>query len=435
MNLGGNAEKTTNSGGKRVLMLSWEYPPRIIGGLSRVVSSLSKELVASGWQVDVVTADHPGTSEHERDGMVEVHRVKTQTDATPDFLTWVNRLNMGLLQYALKLHRQRPFSIIHAHDWMVGDAAWVMKVGLGLPIVTTIHATEAGRMQGIHNDLQRYIHQMEWRLTYESWEVIVNSQHMLGELQHLFGLPANKMVVIPNGTDPEQFNFSFDANELRKSFAGPDDPIVLYVGRLVMEKGVQILIDAAPKVLSACPNAKFLIVGTGYHIDDLRRQAQFLNIEHSVRFLGYVPDAELLRLYKIANLVCIPSLYEPFGIVALEGMAAGIPVVSSDTGGLRDFVEHMVTGITTYTGDSSSLAWGLLEVLRNPELAERLSRDAYQKVQHIYNWKVIAKRTGEVYKKVIAEALALGADGVSSTPLRPQAVSASTVVPGETKPA
>src|SRR5215813_1167074 len=120
---------------KKLLMLAWEYPPRVIGGLSRVVWALSKELSNLGWEVHVVTADHPGTAEHEMDGAVSVHRVKTQTDTTPDFLTWVSRLNFGLLQYALKLQRQNPFSIVHAHDWMVGDAAWVMKTGFGLPIV------------------------------------------------------------------------------------------------------------------------------------------------------------------------------------------------------------------------------------------------------------------------------------------------------------
>jgi glycogen synthase len=421
----------TDEAANRVLMLSWEFPPRVIGGLSRVVWSLARELAATGWNVDVVTADHPGTAEHESAGNLSVHRVKTQTDTTPDFLTWVNRLNLGLLQYALKLERKEPFSVIHAHDWMVGDAAWVLKAGLGLPIVTTIHATEAGRMQGIHSELQRYIHQMEWRLTYESWEVIVNSQHMYGELQRLFGLPPNKIVVIPNGTDPDQFNFTFDAQQTRATFAGPSESIVLYVGRLVMEKGVQILLDAAPKVISACPGTKFLIVGTGYYMDDLKRQAQYLGIDHNVRFLGYVSDAELQQLYKIADVVSIPSLYEPFGIVALEAMAAQVPVVTSDTGGLRDFVEHMVTGITTYTGDSGSLAWGLLEVLRNPDLAARLTRDAYQKVQHIYNWKVIAKRTSEVYRKVISEARSLGKDGVASAPLTPIVQVAPAVLPDD----
>jgi glycosyltransferase involved in cell wall biosynthesis len=138
----------------------------------------------------------------------------------------------------------------------------------------------------------------------------------------------------------------------------------------------------------------------------------------------------LRKLYKIADVVCIPSLYEPFGIVALEGMAAQVPVVTSDAGGLRDFVEHEITGITTYAGDSQSLAWGLLEVLRNPQLGKRLKETAYDKVKHIYNWKTIAKRTLEVYEKVLAESSILGQDGVSSTPAKPIKVAARAVPPG-----
>ncbi len=388
---------------KRVLMLSWEYPPRIIGGLARVVCSLSRELANSGWDVHIVTADHPSTLEHESDGPVKVHRVKNQTDTTPDFLSWVSRFNIGLLQYAIQLHNQSPFSIVHAHDWMVNDAAWTMKIGFNIPLISTIHATESGRMHGIHNDLQRYIHQIEWRLTYESWRVIVNSHHMHAELEGLFALPVNKIIVIPNGTDVESFSVNFDRQHLRNSLAAPSQRIVLYVGRLVREKGVQILLDAAPKVINACPDTKFIIVGTGYYMDELKQQAYNLGIDHHINFLGYVDDEALRKLYNIADVVCIPSLYEPFGIVALEAMAAKVPVVTSDTGGLRDFVENMVTGITTYAGDPGSLAWGLLEVLRNQELAKNIVRKAYERVSTIYNWKVIAKQTGEIYTQIIEE--------------------------------
>jgi glycogen(starch) synthase len=415
---------------KRVLMLSWEYPPRIIGGLARVVWALSKEIAAiPGWEVHVITADHPGTPEHEMDGLVHLHRVKTQTDTTPDFLTWAARLNFGLLQYAIKLHTENPFHIIHAHDWMVTDAAWVMKSGFGVPFVATIHATEAGRMHGIHTDMQRYIHQLEWRLTFEAWEVIVNSHHMHAELKRLFGTPSDKIVVIPNGTDPDVFDFPFDPQTLRPQYAASHEQIVLYVGRLVTEKGVQVMLNAAPAVLAQCPSTRFLVVGTGYHIEELKRQAHALGIANNVRFLGYVSDDDLKKLYRISDVVCIPSLYEPFGIVALEGMAANVPVVTSDAGGLTDFVEHMVTGVTTYAGDSASLAWGMLEVLRDPELATRLRAVAHEKVRHIYNWKVIAKRTLEVYDKVLKEAAQIGEEGVASTPKKPLNVAAPAVEP------
>lgn len=402
-------------------MLSWEYPPRVIGGLSRVVAELSKQLSKNGIEVHVVTADHPGCLEHEIDNGVHVHRVKTQTDPTPDFLTWVSRLNIGLLQYAIEIHRKTPFDIVHAHDWMVCDAAWVMKKGFGLPLISTMHATEAGRMKGIHTDLQRYIHQIEWRLTYESWKVIVNSHHMSQELQNQFSLPENKIRVIPNGIDPEIFDFSddFSPQVLRNQYATEAQRIVLYVGRMVLEKGVQVLLDAAPSILAEFPGTRFLMVGTGYYIDDLKRQAQYLNIENDVKFLGYVSDPALMRLYKIADVVCIPSLYEPFGIVALEGMAAHVPVVTSNAGGLTDFVEHMANGITTYAGNTQSLTWGILQVLRNPELADALKTEAYDRVSKIYNWRAISQSTMDLYLEVLKDAEGMGPDGVSSTPKIP----------------
>lgn len=389
---------------EKVLMLAWEYPPRIIGGLSRVVWALSKELAEQqGLEVHVVTADHPGTAEHEMDGKVHVHRVKTQTDSTPDFVSWVNRLNIGFLQYAIRLHRESPFDIIHAHDWMVTDAAWVLK-SFDIPLVTTIHATEQGRMGGLHTDMQRYVNQAEWRLCFESWKIIVNSVHMKEELKNLFQCPADKVEIIPNGTDPSHFDFEFDKAPMRHLYAADHQKIVLYVGRLVNEKGVQTMISAAPMVLQHYPGTQFLVVGTGYFIDELKGLAGRIGVDTNVRFLGYVSDEDLLKLYKIADIVCIPSHYEPFGIVALEGMAANVPVVVSDVGGLRDFVEHMETGITTYAGNAQSLAWGLLEVLRNPDLAEKLRENAFSRVQNIYNWKSIAEKTYDVYRSVIESA-------------------------------
>lgn len=405
-------------------MFSWEYPPRVIGGLARVVAELSRKMCKQGWEVHVVTADHPGCAEHDMDEGVHVHRVKTQTDPTPDFLTWVHRLNFGLVQYATEIHRKTPFDIIHVHDWMVMDAGWVMKKGFGLPLIATMHATEAGRMKGIHTDLQRYINQLEWRLTFEAWKVIVNSKHMFHEVQNQFSMPADKLVVIPNGIDPETFKFDFDPLPLRHQYATDWQKIVMFVGRMVPEKGVQVLLNSIPSIVSECPGTQFLMVGTGYYLDELKRQAEYMNIQPYVHFLGYVSDPDLLQLYKIADCVCIPSLYEPFGIVALEGMAANVPVVTSDAGGLSDFVENMVNGVTTYAGNVQSLTWGILQVLRNPDLAEHLRKNALDAVTNVYNWNIIASSTLELYESVLAEAERMGPDAVAATPKQPLGKSA-----------
>ena len=189
----------------------------------------------------------------------------------------------------------------------------------------------AGRGDGTRNRSRPYARhsfglaalysQMEWRLTFEAWKIIVNSHHMQHELGRLFSVPQDKTVVIPNGTDPYQFDFDFDYAAMRRRYAADHEQIILYVGRLVREKGVQILLNAAPAVFAQRPGTRILIVGSGYYSDELKRQAYALGIAHQVSFLGYVDDDELKRLYKIADAVCIPSLYEPFGIVALEGIS------------------------------------------------------------------------------------------------------------------
>ena len=392
---------------KRILMLSWEYPPRLIGGLGRVVCALSREMVAQGCEVHVITADHPGTDEYELDeGGVHVHRVKTQTGPdgvewpTPNFITWDARLNFGILQYALKLHSEKPFDIVHAHDWLVADAAWVLK-SVGLPLVSTIHATEFGRNHGITNDDSRYIDTVEWRLIYESRAVIVNSSHMFDEVVDHFIVPPEKVITIPNGVFPDKLQGDFAIDELRAKHGIGDGPVLLFVGRLVREKGVQVLLEAAPTILESHPGATIVIAGAGYYEGELRALVGEKGLGERVKFFGLANDADLAELYTIADVLVVPSLYEPFGIVALEGMAARVPTVTSDAGGLKDIVEHTKDGITTFAGDSGSLAWGILQVLDNPELARNIKQAARNKVLDQFTWAKITERTLEFYETAL----------------------------------
>lgn len=396
--------------GLRILMLAWEYPPRLVGGLARVVCAVSRELVRQGHEVHVITADCEGTDEHSMDQGVHVHRVKTQTGSkggdlqTPDFLTWDARLNFGILQYAIKLQQEQPFDIVHAHDWLVADAGWVLK-SFGLPMISTIHATEFGRNhQSIPNPNSQYIDEIEWRLIYESGHVIVNSKHMLNEVTSHFDAPAAKISVIPNGIEADRLKCDVDKAELRTKHGINDGPMILFVGRLVQEKGIQVLLDAAPTILAKHPNATFMVAGTGYFMDDLKAKVAQLGIDKNVRFFGHANDQSLPELYKMADICVVPSLYEPFGIVALEGMAASLPTVTSDNGGLVDIIRHMDNGLTTYAGDPKSLAWGLLQVLDNPELAAQVGKRAREHVLEHYTWEAITHRTVEAYFKVIEDA-------------------------------
>jgi glycogen synthase len=388
----------------QVLMLSWEYPPRIVGGISRAVHDLAQKLGEDGNQVHVVTCWEENTREMEKDKNVYVHRVHIYDVTANNFIDWVLQLNFAFIEHASRLNNEiGGFDIIHAHDWVVAFAARALKHAYSTPLVSTIHATEYGRNAGIHNDVQKYIAGVEWWLTYESWKVIVNSEYMKNEVQKVFHLPDDKLYVIPNGVDLDKFRGMERDHGFRRNFAGDDEKIVFFVGRLVNEKGVQVLIDAIPKVLTYFHNVKFVIAGKGPSLDYLRSKVSAMNISDKVYFTGYIHDTDLLKLYKCADVAVFPSLYEPFGIVALEGIVANVPIVVSDTGGLGEIVEHGVDGMKSYKGNAESLADSILEILHNPDRAEEMKRRAMEKVHRHYNWKLISDRTVEVYREIIEE--------------------------------
>lgn len=389
----------------RVLMLSWEYPPRIVGGISRVVHGLAQKIALEGNEVHVITCWDLGTKELEKDENVYVHRLHSYEVVANNFVDWVLQLNYVLIEYGVKLINETGrFDIIHAHDWIVAFAARALKHSYTIPMVATIHATEHGRNCGIHSDTQRYINNVEWWLAYESWKLIVNSMYMRNEVKYVFNVPDDKIYTIPNGVNLEKFKGYEKDIEYRRRYAADNEKIVFFVGRLVNEKGVHVLIDAIPKTLHYYNDAKFVIAGKGPELEYLKSLAYQRGIAHKVYFTGYICEEELKKLYKCADVAVFPSLYEPFGIVALEGMVANVPVVVSEAGGLAEIVEHGVDGMKSYTGNANSLADSILEILHNPDKAEEMKRRAFEKVNTIYNWDVIAKQTLNVYSDVIHDA-------------------------------
>jgi glycogen(starch) synthase len=393
-------------------MLSWEYPPRIVGGIARHVQELSEALAAQGVQVHVITATHPDASDEVIENGVHLHRVGAPPSPHGDFLQGVWTMNAAfearadaLLQDLLRgkpAQSQREPILLHAHDWLAYPAAKSLKHRYKLPLIATIHATEHGRHGGIHSDLSRAIHQLEWELSYEAWRVIVCSNFMRGEVMHALNTPYDKLDVIPNGIRAEKFQFEFPESErqaFRARFAEPNQPLIFFVGRMVREKGVQVLLQALPIVRAELPDAKLVVVGGGYRAH-LETFVRFCHLEDAVQFTGFIPDSELLRLYRVVDVAVYPSLYEPFGIVALEAMAAGAPVVVSDAGGLKEVVRHEETGILTWAGNPESLAWGILRVLQDPAAARRRVQNAQKAVQREFNWKRIAQQTQQVYRRV-----------------------------------
>ena len=391
----------------KILMLTWEYPPRVVGGIARVVNDLSKRLIKDGHEVTVVTYREGNSPYYELDKGVKVYRVDNFMINPNNFIDWIMQLNFNMVAKAGEIiAKEGKFDVIHAHDWLVAYAAKTLKQAYDMPIVSTIHATEAGRNSGIREANQKYINDTEWMLTYESTEVIVNSNFMKSELQRLFGLPFEKINVVANGVNLTNYSGIDRDYDFRRKYALDNEKIILFMGRLVYEKGVQYLIGAMPKILEHYHDAKLVIAGKGGMINELKQEVYNMGLGDKVCFAGYLNGKDVAKMYKAADISVFPSTYEPFGIVALEAMLAEVPVVVSDIGGLNEIVEHRQTGMKSYCGNSNSIADAILELLFDPQLCSNIVKIAKAKVRNEYNWGKIAQDTHFTYQKAICETMA-----------------------------
>lgn len=386
----------------RIMMLSWEYPPRIVGGIARVVHDLSHTFASQGHEVHVITYQEGETKEFEKDGQVFVHRVTNYPINANNLIDWVMQLNFCMIERAADVIKEYgKVDVLHAHDWLVAYAARTLKRTHKIPLVATIHATESGRNKGIHNKAQGYINDVEWMLTYEAGNVICNSMYMKNEISGLFGKPYENIHVVPNGINVNKFDGKERDWEFRRNYAADNEKIVFFAGRIVNEKGVQVLLNAAPKIISNYPNVKFVIAGRGPCLDELKGLADYLGISNKVYFTGYLNDAQITKMYKAIDIATFPSLYEPFGIVALEGMLSGAATVVSDAGGLNEIVSHGIDGLKSYAGNPNSLADSIIEALYNESLCKQMAENARAKVTKEFNWETISKNTMNVYKETI----------------------------------
>jgi len=401
----------------RVLMLSWEYPPYVTGGMGTHVAGLAPALARAGVEVHLIApqlerspvlahlskgngADREVTNEG-----VSVYWVPLVEDGRGIYAQ-AQQTNQAMLSKGQTLlNGDAPFDVIHAHDWLTVFSAEALKYQHSMPLVGTMHATERGRLRSgfLETDLQRSIHDAECRLASEAWRLITCSQFMAAEVQTFFATPPEKVDVVPNGVNSYQNGrwSKADLAACRARYAADDSHIVFAVGRLVHEKGFHLLIDAAPQILSEFPNTRFVIAGRGPEASRLADHAQRLGVSEQVCLSGYISDDERDCLYHVAACAVFPSLYEPFGIVALEAMVAGCPVVVADVGGLGEVVRHGVTGVTIYPNDARSVAWGVLHILRSPAQAAERAEEARLTVRHEYNWDTIASKTVAVYQHAL----------------------------------
>jgi glycogen(starch) synthase len=392
----------------RVLLLSWEYPPIIEGGLGRHVRKLSEHLLVTGVEVHVLTRGGGRLArEEERHGVV-VHRVDEppfprDVDA---FVRWVDDMNADMAERAGELCERYDFGLVHSHDWLVAGAAERTARAIGRPWLVTVHATEYGRHQGwVHKHPQSAIHAVERAMVRRADHVLTCSEFMRGHVRSVFRVRGAKVTAIPNGIDARELDpGDNDLTALRRRFAAPEQRLVLLVGRLVYEKGFHLALDALAPLVRSRGDVRFVVAGTGTAEAELKRQARRLRLTKHGTFLGWVGDDMLHALYRVADLCIVPSIYEPFGLVALEAMASGCLCVVADTGGLREVVPADGTvGLRFPSRDAGALRDVLAQVLGDDIARAQLVAEAREHVLR-FNWAEVARQTAEIYAGLVAGA-------------------------------
>lgn len=373
-------------------MASWEYPPLVVGGIAAHVQGLATALAHQGHEVVVLTLHHDDAPPDATIDGVRVLRARADLPWVPEheLVARMSSANHQLVQLSATLGSWRP-DVVHAHDWLVAWAGDTLKALYDVPLVATIHATERGRHGGhVPHGPGATINSVEWWLTYQAREVIACSRFMVREVLDSFELPAEKVHLVPNGVDPAVWAPPAPA---------PDrEPLVLSWGRVQYEKGFQVLASAVGRLRGKVPDLHCTIAGRGSYLPELQLQVDVEGVADIVHLAGFVPDDELRSMLHRAGCVVIPSLYEPFGIVALEAMAAGAPTIVARTGGLAEIVEGTGAGLLFEPGNPDDLANAIAAVLTDPSVAAGLQRTASDLVTERYTWDAIAMSTLDVYE-------------------------------------
>jgi len=281
--------------------------------------------------------------------------------------------------------------VVHAHDWLVAHPAVALAEFFDVPMVSTVHATEAGRHSGwVSGATSRQVHAVESWLARESDSLIACSASMAEEITELFGPGLAQITVIPNGIDSSRWPFA-------RPRPHPGPPELLFFGRLEYEKGVHDLIAALPRIRRSHPGTTLTIAGEGTQQDWLVEVARRHRVLKAIRFVGNVDHDKLLRLLHRTDAAVLPSHYEPFGIVALEAAAAGAPLVTTNVGGLGEAVIDGTTGMSCPPCDVAALAMAVRAVLDDPAAARRRALAARERLTADFDWHTVAAATAQVY--------------------------------------
>jgi glycosyltransferase involved in cell wall biosynthesis len=385
----------------RIALFSWETLHSIpVGGVGVHVTELAAALERRKHEVHVFTRRAHNQLAYENIHGVHYHRCDFQMHS--NFIEEINNMCRSFVSNFFEVETVTgKFDIVHAHDWLAANAVVWIKHGRGHASVLSMHSTEYGR-----NGNRFYagnavrVQEHERYGTHVADKVITVSNQLRDEIRWLYNVPDSKSKVIYNGVTTKQFDNKIDAGEIKKQYAiGPLDPTILFVGRMVVQKGPDILMRAIPSILRHYGNAKFVFVGDGHMKNEVITIAHQLKVAHAIRMLGAKSGLEVINLFQACDVLCVPSRNEPFGIVILEGWSASKPVVSTKRGGPAEFVWHGVTGL--HVDDTpDSVAWGLGTLLSDFQHCEWMGRNGRAAVDAAFSWDRIAEQTEEVYSEL-----------------------------------
>ena len=385
----------------RIALFSWETLHSIaVGGVGVHVSELAAALERRKHEVHVFTRRGPNQAHYDCVHGVHYHRCPFELNS--NFVDEVNNMCRSFThEFSGVENHVGRFDIVHAHDWLASNAVVWIKEGRGRKAVLTMHSTEYGRngnrfFPGQASRVQDH----ERHGTYCADRIITVSNQLKEEIKWLYHVPEHKTKMIYNGVNSQTFDYQVDAGEVKHRYAiGPIDPTVLFVGRMVVQKGPDILVRTMPAVLKHYPNVKFVFVGDGHMKDDVCALAHQQGVAHALRMLGDRRGRELHDLFKACDVVAVPSRNEPFGIVILEGWSAQKPVVSTKRGGPAEFVWHEVNGLQV-EDTVESVSWGLGTLLADHNRCRWMGRNGRAAVDAVFSWDSIAEQTEEVYASV-----------------------------------
>jgi glycosyltransferase involved in cell wall biosynthesis len=383
----------------RIALFAWDSLDSIfVGGAGVHVSELARALAALGHEVHLFTRPAAGRESYERVDGIFLHRCGF--DLESDFLreTW-NMCRSFEHHFLATRALVGEFDVVHVHDWLTADVLSLVRRHCGARLILTMHSTEYGRCgNAVHSGRSEAVRHREWRGIYVAERVICVSGALRDEIMWHYSAPSDKCRVIYNGIRPESFDFPCDPGEVKGSIGiHPMAPTILFAGRVVYQKGVDILIDAIPHVLRHVPTAMFVVAGDGEMRWDLESATRMRGLGYNMRWLGKVQREQLRSLIKSCDAVCVPSRNEPFGIVILEAWSASKPVVATVIGGPGEFVMHDRTGFSIHP-NSDSVAWGIGHILANFDHARWMGRNGRREVEKRFTWDVVARQTVEAYQ-------------------------------------